>query len=176
MLELVKSSVSSASRLRIVNNLLRVLAIAGLVLLLFWLGTYDIVVFNALDVAWQKLLVAFNLTDQLAALQRGVSGQVTRRSLLTMLTYSLLYTSICLLLVRLLLARGGHPMRQACLLYAGVFGACTLLLLGAKLAGDALWAYQLGRRLIDFIVSPVPVIILVPLLRWSASPKEQERL
>lgn len=176
MLELGKSSVSSASRLRLTNSLLRIVAVAGLVLLLFWLGTYDLVVFNALDVGWQKLLGAFNLTDQLAALQRGVSGQVTRRSLLTMLTYSLLYTGTCLLLVRLLLARGGQPMRQACLLYAAVFGACGLLLLGAKLAGDTLWAYRLGRRLIDFIVSPVPVIILVPLLRWSASPKEQEQL
>ncbi|WP_375433833.1 XrtX-associated membrane protein [uncultured Hymenobacter sp.] len=174
MPELVKPAFSlSPSRRRVVNNLVRAVAVAGLVLLLFWFGTYDLAVFGALNAGWQKLFDTLGLTDQLAAIQRGVSGQVTRRSLPTMLTYSLLYTSTCLLLLRLLLPRGGHRMRWACLLYAAVFVACGLLLVGGKLAGDAVWAYRLGRRLIDFIVSPIPVIILVPLLRWYVSPKQQ---
>ncbi|HEX8428444.1 MAG TPA: hypothetical protein VF639_19265 [Hymenobacter sp.] len=140
--------------------------------MLFYLGTYDWVVFDVLDAGWHKLLSSLNLTEQLAALQRGVNGQVTRRSLPTMLTYGVLYTSVCLLLLRLLLPRGGRRMRRALLLYAAVFGACTLLLIGGKLAGDALWAYRLGRRLIDFVVSPLPVAVLVPLLRWYTTPNE----
>ncbi|MDF7812916.1 hypothetical protein [Hymenobacter sp. YC55] len=143
-------------------------------MILFYLGTYDWVVFDALTAGWQRVFTSIGLADELAALQRSVSRQITWRSLPTMLSYGLLYTGTCLLLLRLLLPRGGRRMRWAALLYLIVFGACGLLLAGAKLAGDVPWAYRLARRLIDFIVSPLPVIVLVPLLRWYVSPKSKE--
>lgn len=150
----------------------RAVAVGALVGLLFWAGVYDETVFAGLNAAWQKILAALGLTTQLAALQRGVSGQVTKRSLPTMLTYGLLYTGTCLLLLRLILPRGGHRMRQALALYALVFVVCAALLLGGKLAGDVPWTYRLGRRLIDFIVSPLPVVVLVPLLYWQSRPNK----
>ncbi|MBC8085351.1 MAG: hypothetical protein H7Z21_19305 [Hymenobacter sp.] len=171
MPELTNSAARSALDPRPAARLGRVAAVAGLVALLFWAGVYDETVFAALNAGWHKLLTTLGLTGQLAAVQRGISGQVTKRSLPTMVSYSLLYTSVCLLLLRLLLPRGGHRMRRALGLYAAVFVVCGLLLLGGKLAGDVPWAYRLGRRLIDFIVSPLPVIVLVPLLRWYAPPK-----
>jgi hypothetical protein len=96
---------------------------------------------------------------------QAVSGLITTRILPAVLTYSLLYTSACLGLLCAALydtARMWVVLR----LYAAVFGTCAVLLLGGKLLGDASWAYQLSCRLIDFIVSPLPVTILVPLLRW----------
>ena len=140
--------------------------VAALVALLFGMGVYDEPVFAFLTASWQKLLSAAGVAGRLAAVQQGVSGEVTKRSLPAVFTYALLYTGTCLLLLRLLLP--AHRMRVVLLLYAIAFGCCAVLLVAGKLAGDVVWPYQLGRRLIDFIVSPLPIIVLVPLLRWYA--------
>ncbi|GAB3830634.1 XrtX-associated membrane protein [Hymenobacter jeollabukensis] len=141
---------------------------ALLAALLFWAGTYDVAVFAWLTAGWQRLLEAIGLSPLAQRIQQGISGDVTTRSLPAMLTYGLAYTSICLLILALLIPR--RAMRTAAGLYLGVFALSALLLLGGKAAGDVRWAYQLGRRLIDFIVSPLPVIALVPLLRWHYAP------
>ncbi|OON66775.1 hypothetical protein B0919_21500 [Hymenobacter sp. CRA2] len=133
---------------------------------MFWVGTYDETVFAGLTHGWQRVLTALGLADWAQRVQQGTSHQVTTRSLPAMLTYGLLYTGACLTLIWLLTARR-QALRTAVLIYGSVFAASALLLIGGKLAGDAQWAYQLGRRLIDFIVSPLPVIALVPLLRWQ---------
>ncbi|SHL27275.1 hypothetical protein SAMN02746009_02469 [Hymenobacter psychrotolerans DSM 18569] len=144
----------------------RAIAVLVLVAVLFWAGVYDEAVFAELTEAWQKVLTMLGFTDQLAAVQQSVSGEVTKRSLPAVLTYALLYTGVCLLLLRLLLP--ARHMRLILLLYGAVFGCCAVLLVVGRLAGDVPWIYQLGRRLIDFIVSPLPVIGLVVLLRWYA--------
>ncbi|MCB2376366.1 hypothetical protein LGH70_02150 [Hymenobacter sp. BT635] len=138
-----------------------ILLVAGL----FVVGLRNEPVFGLLTLAWQKLFLALGLTERAAALQQGVSGLVTTRSLPAVVSYALLYTGACLVLLSAVLFDAAR-MRVVLGLYAAIFGACALLLLGGKLLGDASWAYQLGRRLIDFIVSPLPVIILIPLLRW----------
>ncbi len=139
-----------------------------LVAALFLLGQYDNPVFAALTAGWHALFTALGLETLAQRLQSGVSGQVTTRSLPAMLSYGLLYSGCCLLLLALVL-RTAARMRMVILLYAAVFGACVLLLLGGKLAGDVTWSYRLGRRLIEFIVSPLPVVMLVPLL-WRYQP------
>lgn len=161
---------------RILSGLGQALAIVSLVLVLFYLGTYDWVVFDALTARWNQFFDSIGLADEVAAMQRSVSRQITWRSLPTMLTYGVLYTGACLLLLRFLLPRGGRRMRWALLLYGTVFVVCGILLLVGKLAGDVPWVYRLARRLIDFIVSPLPVIVLVPLLRWYVLPEREEGL
>ncbi|GAA4013969.1 hypothetical protein GCM10022408_28890 [Hymenobacter fastidiosus] len=147
------------------SNLLRWVIAALLVLGIFGAGMYADVVRSASDQFWQQLLTLVGLTDRAAALQQGISGLVTKRSLVSVVTYSLLYTSGCLLLLAVVLNTTQQVWRVL-QLYGAVFTTCAALFLLGKLAGDAPWAYQLARRLIDFIVSPLPVIILVPLLRW----------
>ncbi|PJJ54491.1 XrtX-associated membrane protein [Hymenobacter chitinivorans] len=145
-----------------------------LVAALFWVGMHNDQVFVALTQAWQKIFLTLGLSAQAAKPQSGISTLVTTRSLPAVFTYSLLYTAACLGVLYAALYDTAR-MRLVLQLYAAVFGACTLLLLGGKLLGDASWAYQLGRRLIDFIVSPLPVIILVPLLRWYGTPAAGRR-
>ncbi|RTQ49596.1 hypothetical protein EJV47_12295 [Hymenobacter gummosus] len=142
----------------------RLLLAALLLLLLFWVGTYDEPVFAWLSAAWQRLLAALGLDGLAARLQQGTSGLVTKRSLPTVITYSLAYTGVCLLIIGLLVPR--RALRTAFWLYGGVFAASAVLVLVGKAAGDVAWLYKLGRQLIDFIVSPLPVAALVPLLRW----------
>jgi hypothetical protein len=141
---------------------------ALLLVLLFWVGTYDEPVFAWLSRAWQDLLGALGLDGLAARLQQGTSGHVTKRSLPAVLTYSLAYTSICLVIIALLVPP--RAWRTALLVYGGVFAASAVLVLIGKAAGDVVWLYKLGRQLIDFIVSPLPMAALVPLLRWHYAP------
>lgn len=146
-------------------DVLRALAAAILLVLLFTIGTYSDAVLLAADGFWQHVLAVIGLADRAAAVQQGISGLVTKRSLISVVTYSLLYTGTCLLLLVVVLYTA-RRIRLVFLLYGGIFVVCAVLVVLGKLAGDVAWAYKLARRLIDFIVSPLPVIILIPLLRW----------
>jgi hypothetical protein len=137
--------------------------------LLFGLGLYPEPVFAWLTQLWQVLLPDWLL----ALLHQSTSSELTRRSLPAMLTYGLLYCGLCLLLVRVLLGRR-RQSALALMLYGLGFAGCALLIVVGKL-GQQEWAYQLARRGIDAIVSPLPVVLLVPLLRWVQPPARVTR-
>jgi hypothetical protein len=151
---------------------LRLAAVALLIVLLFLCGIYDETIFAFLGPAWQKAATALGFSEQLARLQQGISGEVVKRSLPVVATYALLYLSLSLLLLRLMLP--AHRLPLVLKLYGSVIAAYILLLLAGRLTGNVPWVYQLGRRLIDFLVSPLPIVILVSLLRWyRPSPRQQ---
>ncbi|WBA40713.1 XrtX-associated membrane protein [Hymenobacter canadensis] len=158
------SSLVATHRSWTVARLMRLVAVALLIGLLFVCGIYDEVIFAALGPAWQKAATALGFSEQLARLQQGISGEVVKRSLPVVATYALLYLSLALLLLRLLLP--AHHMPLVLKLYGAVIATYVVLLLAGRLTGNVPWIYQLGRRLIDFLVSPLPVIIAVCLLRW----------
>ena len=149
------------------------LAVAvGLVALIFGVGMASDAVFAALTRGWQSVFEAVGLGRFLVRLQQDTSTQVTTRSLPAMVTYSLLYVAGCLLLVHVLL-RSARRTWWAGQLYLGLLGLCALLLVVAKVGGNITWAYKLGRRIIDFVVSPLPVMLLVPLL-WPGWGRARE--
>jgi hypothetical protein len=84
-----------------------------------------------------------------------------------MATYGLLYVAGCLLLLHVLL-RDARRTRWATQVYLGLLALCVLLLAVGWLGGNIAWAYKLGRRIIDFVISPLPVMILLPLL-WPGN-------
>ena len=139
---------------------LRYAAAAALFGLLFGLGLSADPVQAVLTRTCDALLPA----GLLAELRQGTSALVTRKSLPAMLSYGLLYCGLCLVLIQLL-RRPPRPLRPVLAAYGLGFAACALLLGVGKL-GQHDWAYQLARRLIDGLVSPLPVVVLVPLLRW----------
>ncbi|WBO83662.1 XrtX-associated membrane protein [Hymenobacter yonginensis] len=149
---------------RTAHRALRLVAVAVLIVLLFLCGIYDETIFAFLGPVWQKAATALGFSEQLARLQQSISGEVVKRSLPVVATYALLYLSLSLLLLRLLLPTYRLPLVLK--LYGGVIAAYILLLLAGRLTGNVPWVYQLGRRLIDFLVSPLPIVILVSLLRW----------
>lgn len=137
--------------------------------LLFLVGMAPDAVFAALTRGWQAILGLVGLDTALAHLQQGTSHLVTTRSLPAVITYGLLYVASCLLLLHVLL-RDGQRTRWAAQVYLGLLGVCALLWLGGRLGGNISWAYKLGRRVIDFVVSPLPVMILLPVLWPGARP------
>lgn len=134
---------------------------------LFVAGMESEVVFAALTRGWQALFELLGQGDTLGRLQQGTSHLVTTRSLPAMATYGLLYVAGCVLLLHVLL-RDGRRTRWAAQVYLGLLGLCVLLLLGGRLGGNIAWAYKLGRRIIDFVISPLPVMILLPVL-WPGN-------
>lgn len=145
----------------------RWLLAAGLALALFIIGMQSDAVFAALTQAWQALFDLVGLGAVATRLQQGTSGLVTTRSLPAMGTYSLLYVGGCLLLLHVLL-RDGRRTRWAAQVYVGLLGLYVLLLVVGRLGGNVHLAYKLGRRIIDFTISPLPVMILLPVL-WPGT-------
>ncbi|MGI4762221.1 MAG: XrtX-associated membrane protein [Janthinobacterium lividum] len=134
---------------------------------LFAVGMAPEVVFAVLTRGWQVVFGWLGQGGALAQLQQGTSHLVTTRSLPAMATYGLLYVAGCLLLLHALL-RDGRRTRWAAQVYLGLLGLCVLLLVGGRLGGNIAWAYKLGRRVIDFVISPLPVMILLPVL-WPGN-------
>ena len=137
---------------------------AFLGLLLFGLGTAADPIFAFLTHFWQALFQALGLGALLGRVAQGTSTEVTLRSPPAVATYAALYLALCLLLLRVLLPGAAH-WRLALRLYAAVLALIVALVLVGKLGGDVVWLYKVARRLIDFLVSPLPVILLVLVLR-----------
>lgn len=142
--------------------------LAGLlVLVLFAVGMESEAIFAALTRAWQRILELLGLGAMLARWQHGTSNLVTTRSLPAMATYSLAYVGLCLLLLHVLL-RDGRRTRWAAQVYLGLLGLYMVLMLGGRLAGNLPWILKLSRHIIDFVVSPLPVMMLLPVL-WPGT-------
>lgn len=145
----------------------RWLLAGGLGALLFVMGMESDAVFALLTRVWQSLLQGMGLASVLARWQQGTSSLVTTRSLPAMATYSLAYVGLSLLLLHVLL-RDGRRTRYAAQVYLGLLGLYVALMVGGRLAGNLPWALKLSRRIIDFVVSPLPVMILLPVL-WPGA-------
>lgn len=142
--------------------------LAGLlVLVIFAAGMESEAIFATLTRAWQRILELLGLGAVLARWQHGTSNLVTTRSLPAMATYSLAYVGLCLLLLHVLL-RDSRRTRWAAQVYLGLLGLYVVLMLGGRLAGNLPWVLKLSRRIIDFVVSPLPAMILLPVL-WPGT-------
>ncbi|GAC1598601.1 MAG: hypothetical protein NVS3B25_24640 [Hymenobacter sp.] len=151
----------------------RWLLVGGLVVALLLLGVYDEPCLAFLTARWQRALAAAGLQQHAEALQHGFNGGITKRLLPAVATYAGLYLGICLLLLRVLLPSPAQ-WRLVLRLYAGLLVVYVAIVLLGKLAGDAPWAYQLSRQLLDFVVSPLPVGALYVLLRAGFGPTPAE--
>lgn len=147
----------------------RITLVALLLLALLLIGLYNEQALTLLTVMWQRLLDASGLHRLAVAMQQGINGGITKRLLPVVATYAALYLGICLLLLRLVLAPA--QWRMAVALYAGTLAVYVGITLLGKLAGDAVWAYQLSRRILDFVVSPLPVAGLYVLFQAGFGPR-----
>ena len=118
---------------------------------------------------WQKLLSQVgSLSPQQAPAMLGAHTAIdqitnTSRNTPAVLIYSFLYVGICLTSLVLLLPVAAQ--RKAVFIF---YGVSILVFTGLVVAGSlgSTVLLQLGSQLIHFIVSPLPVVVLVPLLRW----------
>ncbi|MBF9236364.1 hypothetical protein I2I05_03055 [Hymenobacter sp. BT683] len=147
------------------KRLIRWAVIGTLVLALVLVDVYDEAILLLLTTLWKKALSALGLGQQAQALQSGINSGITKRFLPAVATYAALYLALCLLLLRALLSSSAQWL-LALRLYFMVLVVYAALLLLAK-AANAVWAYKLSRDILDFVVSPVPVVGLYLFFRTS---------
>ena len=144
---------------------LRLLTLLAVLLLL---GVYSEQIIAGLIAAWPKLLRAVGLNQFAERLQQGLNGGIAKRPLLAVASYAALYLATCLLLLRLVLVPAQWLL--ALRIYAVGLGLYVLITVLAKLMGNAPAMYRLGRQLLDFMVSPLPVAGLYVLFRAGFGP------
>jgi hypothetical protein len=120
------------------------------------------------DAWWYRLIGALGFSGGLRSSHSTVSPLLDHaRSLPAVVIYGGLYLSLCLGLL-FLLVPAGKPWQLVLRFYIGAGLATGLLVLGSRVGGGPALAV-LASQILHFVVSPLPVIMLVPLLRWSAS-------
>lgn len=144
----------------------------GLAALLLGATLYTEELYALLEAGWFRCVTGLGLAAHLPAVLRpnGPLLQFTyrARSVPAVGLYGLLYLGLCLGLLLLLLPT--RRSRQLALrLYGGMGLAIGLLLLGSRLGGGPALS-GLATHLVQFVMSPLPVMVLVPLLRWPVSP------
>lgn len=136
---------------------------------LFWATLHNELLYRLFGGFWQRTFALLGVSQQVPAIMHsgGALGQVTNqpRDIPAVLSYSVLYVGICLSLLFLLLPR--RSQHRLVLLAYGAAGVAFIgLLVIGKLGSSA--SLTLSNQLIHFIVSPMPVIVLAPLLQWNA--------
>ncbi|WP_157530314.1 XrtX-associated membrane protein [Hymenobacter norwichensis] len=124
-------------------------------------------VYSVLGNFWQQIfeLLGIKQTAAAPAAETSVGTVLNRpRNLPAVLSYGALYVLACLTLLFLLLPHGRQ--RRLVLGFYAIAGTAFVVLIGISRLGNAAVLAVLANQLLHFIVSPVPVIMLVPLLRW----------
>jgi hypothetical protein len=141
------------------------------VLLALLLSTrlYEETVYTWLDAAWHwanRVLPASAYLDKVAG--SSVRSLMERpHSVVAALLFAASYIALSLgLLVALLPA--GEGWRWGLRLYGGIGLASVALLLAGHAAGLPILT-SLASRLLHGLLSPLPVMVLVPLLRWPGT-------
>ncbi|KAA9331250.1 XrtX-associated membrane protein [Adhaeribacter soli] len=145
----------------------RKVLLALLFSLVFLAGVFTEQIYHAFDLLYKAVFTALGLAGSLERSQQEVSTQLTERNWLTMISYGLLYTILCFITVHIFLKNARNTL-IAGLLYAFLFGLCIALILTGKIFSSLHWPFMLTRRLIEIIVSPLPVILLMATLTKRA--------
>jgi hypothetical protein len=127
---------------------------------LLFAGIYSDQIFKILTELYQSIFLSIGLTALAAKPQAGISDLITMRSLPAIATYSLGYVTISFLFLHFYLA-DSRKSKLSLYFYAGIFLICLFLIALGKVFPAFQEAYKLARHLIEFIISPFPVILLV---------------
>ena len=142
---------------------LRKTLLFGLLTLLLLTGVFTDYIYLYLDRLYYHVFTSLGWFAFLHQSQAEISSLVTQRSWPTMITYGLLYTALSFLFLHVYFNRNWKSLIAAGF-YFIIFLACTALILTGKLLPNAELAYKLCRRLIEMVVSPLPVILLIAAL------------
>jgi hypothetical protein len=145
--------------------------VASLVLLVLLLSTrlYEETLYTWLDAAWHGINRLFPATTYLDKIAGSSMGSLLEQphSVAAALLFAASYLALSMgLLVALLPA--GEGWRWGLRLYAGVGLVSLVLLLAGHTAGLPILT-SLASRLLHGLLSPLPVMVMVPLLRWPGA-------
>ena len=152
---------------RLIPLAVRVTGIILLVVLLFAATLNNWRLYALFGRFWHEAFLAVGWAHHTPAILQtnGAIGQLTHnaRDIPSVLTYSALYICTCLALLFLILPYASQ--RKLVVTSYGLTGVLAILLLLVGKLGSADFTL-FSSQLIHFIVSPMPVIVLAPLLWW----------
>src|SRR5688572_8945007 len=140
--------------------------ILGICLLLA--GIYSEPIYKILTEAYHKVFLLFGLSFLASKPQAGISTLITKHSLPAIATYGIGYVLLSFLFLHVYFSN----FRKSLLtiyFYASVFLVCLLLIALGKSVPALQESYKLARHLIEFIISPFPVIFLVAAFKAFSS-------
>ena len=145
----------------------RIAGIGLLIALLFAATMHNETLYAFFGHFWKNIFIQTGISQHLPAILQanGAIAQVTHRprDIPAVVSYSLLYLALCLALLFLALP---YPQQRRLVLAAyGLICVVSLLLLVVTKLGVPLLAV-LNSQLIHFLVSPMPVMVLAPLIWW----------
>jgi len=144
--------------------------VAGVVLALLLLSSrwYEETVYSWLDAAWRLLGRVLPTAALDAVAGPSMRGLLERpHSVPAALLFAAGYVGLCWALLGVLLPPG-EGWRWGLRLYGGVGLASLLLVVASHALGLPILA-ALASRLLHMLLSPLPLMVLVPLLRWSGA-------
>ena len=143
----------------------------GAVLLIFFLFIFNIYsksAYNVLGGCWQKIFFFIGLAQHLpSVLKEGGAlshAMINPHNVLGVITYSIFYILLCLVL--LFIVEPGWRQRRLVLLFYCASILCSFFLLAGSGISDNAYIAAMNGNLMHFIVSPLPLIVLIPFLRW----------
>lgn len=138
-----------------------------LIVLLFFSTMNNEVLYSLLGNFWLKTFKFMGISSHSFTLSQpsNTIGLVTNRPRNTsaILSYSVLYLGMCLAILCLLLP--SIAQRKLVFIFYGLATSTFLVLLLVAKLGISV-GIELSNQLIHFIVSPLPVVVLFPLLKW----------
>lgn len=153
-----------------VKKITRISALIFLLTALLLIGALTDTIYRWLDDFYANLFAEGGLLHFLQASQTNVDQSITKRSWTTMLSFGLLYTGLSMLFLHVYFA-DLRKTKVVVGLYGLVFFFCAVLIVVGKLS-NVLQANQLSRHLIELIVSPFPIVLLIPALSFLFSAKK----
>jgi hypothetical protein len=152
----------------------RLAILACLAILLFLVGFYTEFLFGFLTRGFDMLFLDAGSYGFLPEKGLAVSRLITRRSFPVMLLYGAVYTALSFVFLHVYF-RSKKTSLLAAGFYGVVFLGCLLLMGTGKFFPELTAASRLARRLIEFIVSPFPIVLLIAAFRAFPNRKADNR-
>ena len=106
--------------------------------------------------------------QQLQHSQQTVSTRLTKGNWLSMVSYAGLYVILCITTLHFYFNNAKKTVATLSI-YLVLLGLCVLLVIIGKAFGDLAWPLMLTRRVIEILISPLPVIFLMAALRTATN-------
>lgn len=152
------------------KKIIRYLLLAVLLVALLLLGAYTKAVYAWLDQFYLNLFTEGGLLHSFQSSQATVDSSITKRSWTTIFSYGLAYTGLSMLFLHAYF-HNWQKTKIVLGLYGLLFAFCAMLIMIGKFA-HLLQANQLSRHLIELVVSPFPIVLLIPALSYLNPPKK----
>jgi magnesium-transporting ATPase (P-type) len=131
-------------------------------------GIFSKQIQHGLDESYYFIFQKIGLRNMLKNSRQTVSTRLTKGNWISMVSYAVMYIFLCFTTLHFYFNNARKTLTTLSI-YLVLLGLCVLLVLIGKGLGDIAWPLLLTRRIIEILISPLPVIFLMAALRSPAN-------